>query len=161
MNKETTPAAPHTAGTLRPAEDRIAIEELIGAYGHFLDTGSWEAFMDLFIEDATYNISPDPKLLPLPLSGRAAITAEMQGVAKKRPAGVFPRHLATNILLRHLDGDRAGTTSFLLVVFTHADGRSELRRAGTYVDEFCKTKNRWQFASRHLMLDTAAPPPSN
>lgn len=150
---------PHLAGTTGQAADRIAIEEVIAAYGHFLDACQWEAFEDLFVEDATYDISPDPKLIPVPLAGRAAIVKEMRGVTAKRPAGVFPRHMATNILFRHLEETRAGTSSFLAVVFTYADGRIELRRAGTYVDEFCKVGDRWRFAGRHLRLDTAEPPP--
>ena len=150
---------PDEFALLRRAADRSEIVETIGAYGFFLDTNDWEAFAELFADDAAYDISPDPDLIPLPLHGREAIVAAMRERREKTGSAVFPRHLATNVVFRHLDAERAATSSFLVVVFTHLDGRTELRRTGTYVDELCKDGGRWRFSRRHLQMDTAAPPP--
>ena len=82
--------------------ERLGISEVIGAYGFFYDTGRWEAFGELFAEDAAYNITPDPKFIPLPLQGRIAIRDEMRARHIKSGNDVFPRHLATNIVFRHV-----------------------------------------------------------
>jgi hypothetical protein len=148
-----TSADARTIADLRRAADKLAIIEVIGAYGFHLDTMEFEAFDDLFTEDVRYDITPDPKLIPLPLAGRDAVVGAL--TERRRITGdtAFPRHLATNVVFRSLDETSARTASFLVVIFTSNDGQAELRRTGIYVDELRKEDGRWRFASRHLELD--------
>ena len=157
MSSETSR---HVAGAMDFTAERVAINEVIGAYGLYFDTAQWDAFEDLFTEDAHYNITPDPNLVKLPLLGARQIRTEMQARRALTGSAVSPRHFATNIVFQQIGRDNAAATSFLLVSFTHHDGRLEVRRAGNYVDTFKRDGNRWRFSSRHLQLDTAAPPPS-
>jgi hypothetical protein len=147
-------------GTVEPdrAADRAAIVELVGAYGLFLDRNEFEVFAELFTEDARYDIDPDPKLIPLPLEGRDAIVAAMRATRERTGSAAFPRHVASNIVIRQLEADTAATESFLIVVFTYPDGTQELRRTGTCFDEFRKEGGRWRFARRLMTMDTAAGP---
>ena len=144
------------------AADRASIAEIVGAYGYYLDTNQFDAFADLFHEDAAYNISPDPGLIPLPLNGRDAIVTTMRGARERTGTSAFPRHIASNIVFLELSAEYAKTASFLIVVFTFPDGTHELRRTGTCLDEFRKDGGKWRFIARLMTMDTAAgPPPVN
>lgn len=152
---------PHLVGSVENVASRVAIAEVIGAYGLFLDSRDWDAFGDLFASDATWDVTPGHDLIALPLRGRDAITEAMVERGKLLPEDVLTRHLTTNIVFRHVDGELAGTTSYLVVVFTFSDGHFEIWRTATYVDEFVKDGNQWRFSSRHVHLDTAEVPSSS
>jgi len=130
------------------------IEQLIASYGLFYDSSDFGRFAALFTPDASYDITPDPDLFPLPVTGRDAIVESMAGRRHLTAStlGASPRHLSTNVLVHDLDGDQARVASFLVVCFAHPDGSYEVRRSGTYVDTVRKTAGIWQFASRHLHL---------
>lgn len=142
-----------TVQELRRAADKLAIIELIGSYGFHLDLREFDAFEELFTEDVEYDITPDPNLIPIPLSGRDAVVGALRERRVITGDTAFPRHLTTNVVFRSLDATHAQTASFLVVIFTSPDGQSELRRTGIYVDELRKEDGRWRFASRHLHLD--------
>ena len=150
----------HVVGSVENVGHRIAIAEVIGAYGLFLDQRNWDAFGDLFAVDATWDVSPGHDLISLPILGREAITEGMRERAKLLPDDVFTRHLATNIVFRHVDEERAGTSSYLVVVFTFLDGRFEIWRTATYEDEFHSDGHLWRFSSRHVYLDNSEVPTS-
>jgi hypothetical protein len=143
--------------SLEGMADRVAIQEVIAAYGQLLDAGQWDEFSGLFTEDAEYDISPEVGIIPVPIVGRDAISLAMQGT-RGRAVGVLGRqHVSTNVIFHHQDRDRAGTSSFLHVISVPLDGPPELRRTGIYVDEFRKDGERWRFASRRLKLDALSP----
>ncbi len=152
---------PHVVGSVENIAHRVAIAEVIGSYGLFLDQRDWDTFGDLFAGDATWDVSPGHDLISLPLRGREAITEAMRERAKLLPEDVFTRHLTTNIVFRHIDDERAGTASYLVVVFTFLDGRFEIWRTATYVDEFRNDGNRWRFSSRHVHIDASDVPTSS
>lgn len=141
--------------------DRLAITEVINAYGMFYDTKQWEKFGQLFTEDATFNMAPDLKLIKLPLQGRAEIQKLMEGArAANDPANEFPHHVATNVVFRHLSRDKAATSSFVSVTFNKKDAASaEVRYVGFYIDEFRKEEGVWRISSRYLYLGLEMPPP--
>ena len=134
--------------------DLQAIRNVIEIYGHFFDSGDFEGFSDLFTEDAFYNISPDPGLFPLPVSGRDSIVASMSGrhAVNERELAIQSRHMSSNIVINDLTSRSASAVSFLLVVSVHDDGSVDARRSGTYVDRLRKENGTWRFASRQLHL---------
>lgn len=159
MSAESTTIAAADLLALQRAADRASVVELVGAYGYYLDTNQFEAFADLFHEDATYDIQPDPGLIPLPLAGRDAIVAAMRGARERTGKAAFPRHIASNVVFLDQGATEAATASFLLVVYTFPDGTHELRRTGTCLDRFRKDGDRWRFSARLMTMDTAAGPP--
>jgi ketosteroid isomerase-like protein len=141
--------------------DRLAITEVINAYGYFYDTKQWDKFGQLFTEDATFNMAPDLNLIKLPLKGRAEVQKLMEGArAANDPADEFPHHVSSNVVFRHLGKDRAATSSFVSVTFNKKGAASsDVRYVGVYVDEFRKDGGRWRIASRNLYLGLEMPPP--
>ncbi|WP_322760665.1 nuclear transport factor 2 family protein [Frankia sp. Cr2] len=139
---------------LRQLVDRDSIKTVIADYGLYYDSGDFESFTSLFTADATYDITPDPGLFPVPVTGRDAIVGAMaeRWNITADTSGSSPRHMSTNISIRELTHSAAHVFSFLLVCFVHPDGNCEIRRSGTYVDRFRKEEAGWLFTSRHLHL---------
>jgi uncharacterized protein (TIGR02246 family) len=137
--------------TLQELVDIRAIEQLVADYGLMYDSGDFVPFAGLFTADATYDITPDPELFPLPVLGRDAIVESMSGRWSRNWA--YPRHFSSNVSITDLTESTAHVRSLLMVVFVQGDQQSELRRSGTYVDRVRREEDgRWRFSSRHLHL---------
>jgi uncharacterized protein (TIGR02246 family) len=126
-------------------EDELAIQKVMIAYCHAIDSGDGDAVAELFEDDASLGVG-----LPEPIVGKEAIR-EMGGGVSTMVPGV--RHVATNILIEG-DGDSASARSYVRV-FTTVGGAAETKlvASGIYTDTFRKAGGVWRIVKRHMVND--------
>ena len=80
-----------------PAEDRLAISELIALHGHIMDSGELDRLGDLFSPEVTYDLGDFGLGI---LQGIDAIRNAAIAMGDRNPVG----HHVTNIILTEVDG---------------------------------------------------------
>ena len=128
-----------------PVEDRLALRELLDAYGAAVighDAESWQA---LWADDAVWNLRGRT------IEGRTAIGAAWrQAMAAYRFVAfmTFPARM-------RIDGEAAQAVSHTLEFLTPHDGASR-RQHGRYEDAMVRRDGVWLFARRSFTpLDVA------
>lgn len=143
--------------TAREALDRARIMDLIAGYAYFYDEGELDRFMDLFWEDATLDITPDPGFFPLPLVGRAAIDAAYRGRYAEVSVEARRRHIQSNTLFLATSPTEIRAATFLVAMSVPRDeGGVRLLGTGVYRDRFTCRDGEWRFQERNLTMDTLA-----
>ncbi|HEU0222758.1 MAG TPA: nuclear transport factor 2 family protein [Paracoccaceae bacterium] len=129
-------------------------ERLATSYANLLDAYDYEAFLDLWAEDAVLN------MLGREFSGRQAIRRWLEG----REPGMICRHLVTNIVTDVIDADRArGYCYTISYRVQNALGQEPgpLERPTFlvhYRSEFTRHPARgWLIARRDVVADMAGP----
>lgn len=123
-----------------PAEDRLAIRELLEAYADAVcrhDAGDWSA---TWAEDAEWSLPDYPEIGTT--KGKPAIVAMWTEAMKGYPGMRFqawPGSIKVN-------GDRATVRSYTSEVYDQGD--VTMRDMGSYADECVKIDGKWLFASR-------------
>ncbi|MCP4905410.1 MAG: nuclear transport factor 2 family protein [bacterium] len=147
-------------------DDRFAILDLVSIYGHMLDSGEIEAWIDLFTLDAIYTLPTRS------LEGREAIREWIVGLVALRDPSIQTRHHTTNTVLFPEDEDRVLGRSMLFMTAqprgpasgeaiplrVAEDERARLTLTGLYGDVFTRTSEGWRFQSRRADVDFAFDP---
>ena len=126
-----------------PAEDVLAIHELLALYGHIIDEREWHRVGELFTADAVYDMRDFG--LPQVRGGQAI------GALWGAPDAAHPlAHHATNIVVRE---DPDGTVR----VLSKGLGVGPQGRVGSvvYRDVVTRTSQGWRFAARTGQLRRA------
>lgn len=143
--------------TAHEAMDRARVMDLIAGYAYFYDEGELERFMDLFWDDATLDITPDPGFFPLPLVGREAIDHAYRGRYAVVSVEARRRHIQSNTLFLETSRDAIRTATFLVAMSVPKDeGGVRLLGTGVYRDLFTRRDGEWRFQERNLTMDTLA-----
>jgi len=126
-------------GAAVPAEDALALHEVLARYGHLIDERIFDRFDEVFTADVVYDASDfgDPVL-----HGVDAVAEQM------RTTDAHPlAHHATNILL---DPRPDGS----ITVLSKGLGIGPKGRVGSvvYVDRAVRTDAGWRLASRTALL---------
>jgi 3-phenylpropionate/cinnamic acid dioxygenase small subunit len=124
-----------------------ACEQLSIEYARAVDFRDYDAFVELFVEDAVLDLG-------MRLEGKTAIRVSMQ----KRSDEIRTRHVLTNIFIEVQDSLHARGISYL-TLYRHV-GAESARTApvnsilptavGHYEDAFVKTPAGWRFKTRTL-----------
>lgn len=130
-------------------EIQAACTELSIAYARHVDFGDYDAFVDLFTDDAVLDLG-------FRLEGRSAIKKSMT----KRSPELRSRHVMTNIHIEVLSETAAQGISYLSL-YRHV-GPESLEKGpvnfqtpagvGHYTDEYRLTGAGWKIANRRLEL---------
>jgi ketosteroid isomerase-like protein len=138
--------------TPEEAADRLAIRELIDAYGHCADRRDARGQMALFTEDAAFHVfmdsrSPEPTYV---LHGREALHPVFADLNQYQAT----THFNGQSTIR-LDGDRATGESYCIAHHLTVKGekRTLMLASIRYLDQFVKQDGAWLFAERRLMVD--------
>lgn len=136
------------------AAARQEISEVLCRYAVYVDDGEFDRLETLFASDATFDISPDPKIVPVPAIGRRQIREILEGRYDVVSKVDQRRHLITNLVIDELSDREAVTRCFLTVLSVPKRGGSvELRGTGVYHDRLRRADNDWLIAERRLVLD--------
>lgn len=120
-------------------EDREALRELRAKYTHYWDDGDAERFIDLFTEDAVFQMGPSGVV-----TGKEALR---RGVVASIGRSEFGIHFTTDELTEFT----GPTTATGVCRFAFHGGRApNIQGAGSYVDEYRKTDGGWRFVSRRI-----------
>jgi ketosteroid isomerase-like protein len=125
---------------VRELEDERAILRTLYSYGHGLDYGLEEQFLDCWTEDAVL-IWPDRP----PLVGREAIAAAFR--AHTHAPDFFHKHVIVEPRI-DIDGDRASSECYFARWDDYEQG-PEIRSFGRYRDVLIRCPDgRWRFQER-------------
>ena len=143
---EIASSAAALATNLARLRDLRQIENLIGAYGYYLDKQVWDSLAELFAEDATMEISQRGIYV-----GRASIR---KALALFGPQGIEGGHVHNHLQLQPLihvaaDGMRAWARSRAFSQLGTYAGNS-IWHGGVYENEFVKEHGVWKFKTDHV-----------
>ena len=125
-----------------PVEDILAIQKLAADYNHLIDSGSAEAWAQLFVPDGTLEFG-----MPEGVKGHEDLTAFAAAI---NPA---TRHVISNLSIDG-QGDEAVANVYLEVYYTAPPGQPrELIITGVYRDHLRKDDGRWRYVSRQMTPD--------
>ncbi|WP_420618410.1 nuclear transport factor 2 family protein [Candidatus Poriferisocius sp.] len=125
-----------------PVEDILAIQKLAADYNHLIDSGSAEAWAQLFVPDGTLEFG-----MPEGVKGHEDLVAFAAAI---NPA---TRHVISNLSIDG-QGDEAVANVYLEVYYTAPPGEPrELIITGVYRDVLRKEDGRWRYVSRQMMPD--------
>lgn len=123
-----------------PAEDRLAIRELLETYADAVTRVDADAWAATWAEDAEWSLPDYPELGTT--RGRAAIRAMWVEAMKGYPGIMFEAWPGSI----EVDGDRATMRSYTAEVYDQ-NGQTH-RDRGRYEDTLVKIDGQWLFASR-------------
>ncbi|WP_374649430.1 nuclear transport factor 2 family protein [Rhizorhabdus sp.] len=123
-----------------PAEDRLAIRELLETYADAVTRLDAVAWGSTWAEDGEWSLPDYPELGTT--KGRQAIVAMWTEAMKSYPGIMFEAWPGSI----EVDGDRAVVRSYTAEVYDQGD--VTLRDRGVYEDVCVKVDGRWLFKSR-------------
>lgn len=135
---------------------RQEILDVISAYGWLYDSGQIGKWVDLFTQDTRWVWYAGPqKTFTVGLNGKTELRNFVEprriGLAEQ---GIQPRHYQTNTVFLSLNGQRAITRTYVVVLWQYA-GELTPRpiHTGYYEDVFVKTRGGWKFKERLFFAD--------
>ena len=140
---------------LRALEDEREILRTLRQYGHELDSGSEDGFLDCFTENCVWrSLSPDRIKEPSGelrrFEGREAMRKFYR--SHTHAPEFMHRHLAAEPIVTLL-GDDARVVSYLVRLDEHPEG-PYLRAFGKYQDQFVRgSDGRWRILERIAQID--------
>ena len=131
--------------------DLVAIEEikqLKARYFRFMDQGDWEAFRELFAEDAEQSWTPSPGEAPVGSRGRDAVVdhvrASLSGM-RSTHHGHMPEIEIT--------GPDSATGIWSLFDYCTKGDLVVMNGTGWYRDTYVKRDERWLIRSTHVTTE--------
>lgn len=144
------------AATVRALEDERGILKTLYQYGHAIDYGDHEEWVDCFTEDAVYNVCRGEQ------TGRASDSFCCEGRAelaafvsrRSRPPKAWYKHLLFEPLIT-IEG-RCATAVSYFAIFDHASSGPYLRGFGRYRDRlvYC-SDGEWRFKERTAEFESS------
>ena len=147
------------------AQVKEAAEELLAEYGHLIDADELESWLDLFVEECTYQIVPRENYVrDLPLQLMLCENKNMlrDRILSLRQANIYnihtDRHLISGVRCRG-EEDGVHTVEANYAVFqTDQDGQSRLFSVGRYLDKLVFENGKPRFKDILVIADTASVP---
>jgi hypothetical protein len=138
-------------------EDKLAIQEIIAEYSYAYDSKDAEAFAQLFLEDAIFEvILPGESSPTVRLSSRVAIR-EWAALRYELNAPSQARHYQSGVLFNELTAETASTRTMLLLTRQSGpDAVPLLHLTGIYHDKWRKVREGWRIVRRTARVDRDA-----
>jgi uncharacterized protein (TIGR02246 family) len=130
---------------LKMVEDELEIQQLVNAYGRFLDQRDFAAFAELFADEGELLLGPVARA-----TGRAAVQRAME-TALPGPPGEDVHIIGTPMV--ELEGDRATSEVMWTVVQRDADGNPLVAMVGRHRDDLVRERGRWRIQRRRGYVD--------
>ncbi len=150
-------AAPEAVGT----DVLLQLDTLFATYAHALDDGRFEAWPEMFTDDAIYqvttreNFEADRPIGILYCEGRGMMADRVDAL---RTANIFEHHAYCHIVGRaqawHEADGTIGARSNFTVYRTMEDGQTELFALGRYLDRIEQGAGGLRFKERRVILDS-------
>lgn len=131
-------------------EEKDAIHEVLANYCFYFDGGEFENWVNLFTDDATFDLGPQGKP-----QGKDALRAFINAATKTMPLqrGIPAlKHCVMNEIIK-VNGDEATAKSYVLVPLVRGEGQLVNGLAGRYEDHLVKQGEHWLFQSRKVHID--------
>ena len=125
-------------GLALPADDKVAIYELLARYNRAFDAGAAEEWASTFTEEGAFHSLVEVHV------GRTQLIDFARAFTLSDKFGA--KHWVNNVIIEG-DGDEATLSSYALVVKSQEVGAAILRLT-SYSDRLRKVDGEWKFASR-------------
>lgn len=128
--------------------DQLDILAALSAYAYGLDERRWDAWDEVFTEDAVIDFRP--------MGGKLETPGEMRArLGRPDPTWLFAQHPVTNVVIRR-SGDTASVYSDYTVETARlTDVPGEVARVsggGKYEDTFVRTPAGWRISERLVFM---------
>lgn len=125
-------------------EEKDAIRELMARACFHFDNGEFEAWLDLFTADGTFDLGAIGRH-----SGREALQKFLQSLPLTNGLPMM-KHCVMNSIV-NVAGDQATAQSYVAVV--RGGDQLVISVAGRYEDQLVKTAKGWRFKERTVHFD--------
>jgi ketosteroid isomerase-like protein len=125
------------------------IQNLINAYGYYLDKGLYNELADLFAEDGSMELAQRGVY-----QGRERVREFLtKGLNRGQPdgprLGFLQDHVQLQPVIHVAEDAQTATARMRMIQMMGFAGQSASWGAGVYVDEFVKEDGRWKFKTAH------------
>jgi hypothetical protein len=152
---------------IQALEDERDIMDTINAYGHCIDYGLKDEWLDLFTDDGVYHVTMLGKTLPavvVPqpeggLKGKETLRAYISGhtYAPK----MYHKHLGIGTRIKLESDKTASAATYFVRMDKTAEGRAYPLVFGRYLDKLVKCPDgKWRFKERKIEMESAPMPPA-
>jgi uncharacterized protein (TIGR02246 family) len=130
----------------RRVADELEIRTVVARLAQYADDGDLDDYLDLFTEDAVWNMPGAPR------TGRADIRAgaEARRASGETGPGSHSRHMVTTMAVT-LDGDDGVCDSYWLF-YVDTDSAPVVKLCGAYRDTFRRAPSGWKLARRDVVF---------
>ena len=129
--------------------DLMVITGILNHAGTAYDTGDLEYILDLFLEDAVFELVITGNE-PMVFDGKENIRALFEGAHETQTDQ--RRHCITNIYFED-ETDTSVTAKSNLILISVEHGKLNVLSSGVYTDSFVLIDGRWRLQRRLLLLD--------
>jgi anthranilate 1,2-dioxygenase small subunit len=147
------------------AQAKQACADLLAEYAYLIDADRLEDWLDLFVEDATYQIVPRENYvrgLPLQLMLCENKNMLRDRVVSLRQANIYnihvDRHLVSAVRYQGEENGLHSVGANYAVFQTDQDGQSRLFSVGEYIDTLVVEDGVFKFKDKLVIADTASIP---
>jgi 3-phenylpropionate/cinnamic acid dioxygenase small subunit len=141
----------------RTVEGDAEIRSLLARLAHTADRGTYEEYIENFVEDAVWQSPDGAAAAGMPASVRRGRDEILAGLRERRDAGLYGPGTATRHVVVpgeiHAGDDGVATARSIFMFYRQSDTTPVLVLMGQYDDEFRKTPDGWKLASRVLVID--------
>lgn len=146
-----------TAAAGGPADDRLAIYELMDRYGVVHDFGTPEEYAALFTPDAEISVGAGPPVV----KGRDALVAMAKrdhqrfggAVTADGKNALIMRHLVSNRMVELIGKDAARGSCYVTTLIRTPDNGLAVLSVGRYEDQYVRQGGFWRISRRRILLD--------
>ena len=134
--------------------DRIAIKDVIDAYGIYWDTNDLDSYLSLFTDDAvgeSYNDKGEK--ITVRIKDKRKMLKSMERMDYFESNGIQRRHMMCNTLMLELSESFAHLKQYMILLSTNKNSKVEIVTPIFYDFKLKKTEGIWKISYRLINLD--------
>ena len=134
--------------------DRIAIKDVIDAYGIYWDTNDLDSYLSLFTDDAvgeSYNDKGEK--ITVRIKDKRKMLKSMERMDYFESNGIQRRHMMCNTLILELSESFAHLKQYTILLTTNKNSKVEIVTPIFYDFKLKKTEGIWKISYRLINLD--------
>ena len=135
--------------------DRIAIRDVIDAYGIYWDTYDLDSYLSLFTNDAvgvSYNDKGEK--ITVEIKDKRKILKSKERMDYFESNGIQRRHMMSNTLILELNESFAHLKQYMILLTTNKNSKVEIVTPIFYNFKLKKTEGTWKISYRQINLDS-------
>jgi hypothetical protein len=135
--------------------DRIAIKDVIDAYGIYWDTNDLDSYLSLFTEDALgVNYNEKGEKITVRIKDKRQIVQSKERMDYFESNSMQRRHMMANTLILELTENYAHIKRYLTLLTTNKSSETKIVTPILYVLKLKKIDGIWKISYRETNLDT-------
>ena len=134
--------------------DRIAIKDVIDAYGIYWDTNDIDSYLSLFTDDAvgvSYNDKGEK--ITVRIKDKSKMLKSIERMDYFESNGIQRRHMMCNTLILELSESFAHLKQYMILLTTNKNSKVEIVTPIFYDFKLKKTEGIWKISYRLINLD--------